>query len=41
MASIRGFSLEKVKSVRILFSTFDSRVSAARQVTGPYCVWLM
>ena len=33
MAAIRGFSLEKLSSVRLVFSVFDSRATSTR------CAW--
>ena len=36
MATFRGFTLEKLSDIKIIFSTFDSRAGAARyDLVGP------
>ncbi len=30
MAKIRGFTLENIESIKILFSTFDTRIGSAK-----------
>lgn len=32
MAKVRGFTLENISNIKIVFSTFDNRVSSAREL---------
>ena len=37
MASLRGFNLAKLSQIRVVFSSFDNRISSARYVRRAIC----